>query len=55
MFFRKNKSSFIKGMALGILAGSAMSAAAMVACDKDRMKCVKKLMKNGWCTVTKNL
>ena len=54
MFFNRNRSSFVKGLVLGMLAGAAVGAASVIACDEDRMRCVKKFAKKGWRSVSEN-
>jgi len=54
MLFFKKKSSFGKGIAVGMVAGALVGASAMILCDEDRMRCVRKYAKTGGRTVTKN-
>lgn len=53
MLFYKNRSSFGKGLAVGMVAGAVVGASAMILCDEDRMRCVRKLAKNGWRSVSR--
>ncbi|MBO5035565.1 MAG: hypothetical protein J6B51_03600 [Clostridia bacterium] len=55
MFFNRTRPSFIKGIAIGMAAGIAVGAAAVIVCDEDRMRCIKKCAKNSWRSVTKKL
>ena len=55
MFFNRTRPSFIKGIAIGMAAGIAVGATAVIVCDEDRMRCIKKCAKNSWRSVTKKL
>lgn len=53
MLFYKKRSSFGKGIAVGMVAGALVGASTMILFDEDRMRCVRKFAKNGWHAVTK--